>query len=100
MFVDHFVDLGHETDGFGEGDDDFVVMGDVVFGKGAALAVFKPFLTHLVAADVEVPYFFGHAAEPGDLRLVDPNGVLRVSYFFDFVISAADEFGARFVEVW
>lgn len=26
---DDFVDLCHEADGFGEGDDDFVVVGDV-----------------------------------------------------------------------
>ena len=40
MGFDDFVDLGHEPDGFGEGDDDFVVVDDVVFGKYPAFAVF------------------------------------------------------------
>ena len=35
--------------------DDFAVMRDVVVGKGAIFAVLKPFLSGLVATDVEVP---------------------------------------------
>ena len=63
VVVDNFVDLSHEADGFGEGHDDFVVVGDIVVGEGAAFAVFEPFLADLVAADVEVPDGFGDSAE-------------------------------------
>ena len=61
--VDDFVDFLHEADGFVEGDDDAVVVGEVVGGEGPALAVFEPFLADLVAADVEVPDLFGDAVE-------------------------------------
>jgi hypothetical protein len=37
VLVDDAVDFGHEADGFAHGDDDLVVMGDVVAGKGAAI---------------------------------------------------------------
>ena len=61
---DDFVDLGHDADGLAEGDDDRLVVVDVLVGQHAAeagvlaalgLAVLEPFLADLVAADVEVP---------------------------------------------
>ena len=52
---DGLVDFGHEADGFIQGDDDFLVVGEVVVGELAAAAVFEPFVADLVAADVEVP---------------------------------------------
>src|SRR5205823_3310962 len=88
-----------EADGFGEGNDDFVVMSDVVFREGSAFAVFEPFLAYLIAADVKVPDGFGNAFESGGLGLVDPDGVLRPGDFFDFWIAPVDEFGAGFVEL-
>ena len=41
MGVDGLVDLGHEADGLVEGDDDFLVMGEVVVGELAAAAFFE-----------------------------------------------------------
>ena len=32
MGVDHFIDFGHDADGFAEGDDDLLVVGNVVVG--------------------------------------------------------------------
>ena len=93
MLFDDFVDLGHEANGFGEGDDDSVVVGDVVFGEGAAFAVFEPFFADLVAADVEIPNRFGDAFESGGLGFVDPDGVFRPSDFFDLGMATADELG-------
>ena len=61
-----------------------MVVIDVVFGKSSAFAVFEPFLAHLVAADVEVPYSFWHAAETDRLGFVDPDGVLRVTDLLDY----------------
>ena len=52
--MDNGVYFGHQTDGFGKGNDDAVVVGDVVLGEGPAFAVFEPFLADLVAVDVEV----------------------------------------------
>lgn len=72
MLLDHGVNLPHQPDGFGEGDNEFLVVGDVVFREGAAFAVFEPFLADLVAADVEVPHVLAHALEAGGLRLVHP----------------------------
>ena len=64
VVVDGFVDLGHEADGFGQGDDDFVVVGDVVRGEDPPFAVLEPFLADLVAADVKVPYLLGDRYQP------------------------------------
>ncbi len=75
--VDHLVNLGHEADGFGKGDDDFVVVGDVVLREGAVFAIFEPFLADRVAADVEVPHWLAYTAEASALRLVYPHGVVR-----------------------
>ena len=47
--LDDSVDLLHQADSLGEGDDDLLVVGDVVVGKGAALAVLEPLLAYLVA---------------------------------------------------
>lgn len=74
MFLNDFVYLRHQADGFVEGDDYFLVVGDVVFGEGAAFAVFEPFLADLVAADVEIPDVVGDALEAGGLCLVNPDG--------------------------
>jgi hypothetical protein len=45
----------HEAESFFEGDDDFLVVGDVVIGDGAAFAVYKPLFADLIAANVEIP---------------------------------------------
>ena len=51
MGVDGIVDFGHEADGLVQGDDDAVVVGDVVTAQAAAFAVLEPFDADLVAAD-------------------------------------------------
>ena len=99
---DDFVDLGHQADGFAEGEDDLVVVGDVFVVQGAAFAVFEPFLADLVAADVEVPDGFGHTLETaaaGGLersflggRGVEPDCVGRPANAGDF-LGPADELG-------
>ena len=63
VLVDDFVDFGHQADGVGQGDDDFVVVGDVVRGEDPPFTVLEPFLADLVAADVEVPDLLGNAAK-------------------------------------
>ena len=87
VLLDDLVDLPHQADGLGEGDDDLLVVGDVVLREHAALAVLEPLLADLVAADVEVPHLLGHATEAdgagrGGLALlrrggVEPDGVVR-----------------------
>jgi len=98
--VDDLVDLGHEADGFGEGDDDLLVVDDVVFRERAALAVFQPFLADLVAADMKIPHILAHAMEARGLRLVQPDGVPRPSDLLDLGIPAAKEFGNGLGELW
>ena len=49
------VDLFHQLHGAAEGDDDALVVGQVVVGELAAAAVLEPFVEDLVAADVEGP---------------------------------------------
>jgi hypothetical protein len=52
--LDDLVDLLHQADGLSQSDDDLLVVGEVVLGERATLAVFEPLLADLVAADVEV----------------------------------------------
>ena len=58
---DDLVDLGHDVDSLTEGDDDLLIVGDVLVRESASLSVFKPLVADLVAADVEVPDLLGHA---------------------------------------
>ena len=62
--IDHLVDFAHDPDGFVQGDDDLLVVGDVVGRERATLAVLKPLVADLVAADVEVPDCFRDALRP------------------------------------
>lgn len=48
------VDFAHEANGFGEGDDDLLVVVNVVGGEEAAFAILQPLLAYLIAADVEL----------------------------------------------
>ena len=43
MGVDNFIDFGHDANGFGEGDDDFVVVVDDFIGEDADFADLLPF---------------------------------------------------------
>ena len=75
MGVDDTVDLGHEADRFVEGHDDTVVMDEIVAIEPPSLAVLEPFLTNLVAADVEIPDLFRRTAETdraGDFASAEP----------------------------
>jgi len=49
------VDGGHEADGFGQGDDHFLIVVQVFDGEAAFAAVFDPFFGDLIAADVKLP---------------------------------------------
>ena len=80
-----FGDFGHEAGGFGEGDDDFLVVEDVVEVELAVFTVFEPFLGRLVSADVEVPGYFGDVGEV--LGFVDVDFVVVIVDFDDFVCS-------------
>ncbi len=77
VLLDDLVNLLHQADRLGEGDDNFLVMSDVVLRESAALAVLEPLLADLVAADVEIPHLLAHALEAGGLRLVHPHGAAR-----------------------
>ena len=66
-----FVDLLHQANRFLEGDDDALVVGDVVGAERAALAILQPLVAHLIAADFEVSHVIWHAAEV--LLVVDPD---------------------------
>lgn len=60
---DQLVDLGHQADGLAQGDDDLLVVLDIVVRQLPAFAIFEPFFANLVTADVKFPNLFGHAVE-------------------------------------
>ena len=82
---DRRVDLFHQRHRPPQGNDDALVVGQVVVAQLPAAAVFQPFVQHLITADVEGPHVLRHAIEV--LRLVDMDapgrlaldaGVLRI----------------------
>jgi hypothetical protein len=75
VLFDHFVDFTRDTNRLGQGNDNSLVVGYVIFRKRAALAVLESLLADLVTSDVEVPYRLAHAAKASGLRLVHPHGV-------------------------
>ena len=94
---DDFVNLGHDADGLAEGDDDFLVVGNIVVGKYPSWIAFlwppvlEPLLADLVAADIEVPYLLRHAPKATRFCLVDPHNLLGVGDLFDLEVAGADE---------
>src|ERR1700720_1404434 len=70
VLLDDLVDLLHQANGLSQGDDDLLVMGDVFIGERAALAVLKPLLADLVAANMEIPHSLGHAVEAYGARCI------------------------------
>ena len=76
MLSDDFVYLCHVTDGLIQGHNDSLVVGGGFVGRFSALAVFEPLLTHLIAADVEVPDRRRHASEV--LHRVNPDASVVV----------------------
>ena len=99
MPLDGLVDLLHQANGLGEGDDDLLVVDDVVLGERAALAVLEPLLADLVATDVEVPHVLAHAPQAEGLGLVEPDGVLGPGDFLDLGVPAPCEFRDRLGEL-
>ena len=102
MDFNDLVDLGHDADGLVQGDDDLLVVGDVLVRERAALPVLEPLVADLVAADVEVPDLLGHALEPDlpgfggavafasvGLAGVEPNGAVRPADAADFGVPGA-----------
>jgi len=54
MFGNDLIDIAHDLDGFAQ-DRNVLIMNEIVKAEFASFAVFKPFLTDLIAADVESP---------------------------------------------
>ena len=65
------VNSSHQADGFREGDDNPLIVLDILVAQRAAFAILEPLLADLIAADMEVPNLLRHAAE--ELILVDPD---------------------------
>ena len=109
---DDLVDLGHDADGLVQGDDDLLVVGDVLVRERAALPVLEPLMADLIAADVEVPDLLRHAlkADAAGLRRavalagnglagVEPDGAVRPADAADFRALGAGVGGDELVEL-
>ena len=55
MFGDNLINIIHDLDGFTQNRNNILIMNEVVKAEFSSFAVFEPFLTDLIAADVEVP---------------------------------------------
>jgi hypothetical protein len=96
VLFDHVVDLLHEADGFGEGDDNAVVVLNIILRKGPAFAIFEPLLADPVTADMEIPHRLRHAGEASSLRLVHPHRATRPRDLLHLGTWVADEPGKVF----
>ena len=94
---DDRVDLGHSADGLVQGDDDLLVVGNVLDREHTALPVLEPLVADLVPADVEVPNLLGDPLETHRAGLaravavtgvglagVEPDGAVRPADASDF----------------
>ncbi len=95
MFGNDLIDIAHDLDGFAQDGNDVLIMNEIVKAEFASFAVFEPFLTNLIAADVEVPNVVGDVGEI--LLVVNPDLLLGFVVFdlFDKV-SAIDGIVANF----
>ena len=95
MFGNNLINIAHDFDGFAEDGNDVLIMNEIVKAEFASFAVFEPFLTNLIAADVEVPNVVGDVGEI--LLVVNPDLLLGFVVFdlFDKVC-AVDGIVANF----
>ena len=77
VLLDDLVDLRHDADRLAQCNDDSLVVFDILRRERAGLAVFKPLLADLVAADVEVPNVLRYAGEAAR-RVSDVQPSIRV----------------------
>ena len=63
MFSNDLINIIHDLDGFAQDGNDVLIMNEVVKTEFASFAVFEPFLTNLIAANVEVPNVVGNVGE-------------------------------------
>lgn len=95
MFSNNAINIAHDFNCFAQNRNDVLIMNEIVKAEFASFAVFEPFLTNLIAADVEVPNVVGDVGEI--LLVVDPDLFLGVVVFdlFD-KIRAIDGIVANF----
>ena len=95
---DQLIDLGHQADGFIQGDNDLLVVLGVVVRKRPAFAIFEPFLADLIAADMKFPHLLGHAFEV--LILIEPNALVffGILNFFNDIVAFFGERGDKIME--
>ena len=102
MGFDDLVDLGHDVDGLVQGDDDILVVVDILDRERAAFPVLEPLVGDLVAADLEIPDILRHALEPDGAGLrravalagagsdgVEPDRAVRPADAADFWVPGA-----------
>ena len=89
-------DQFHNPIGFEQDLDDALVVDEVSVSELATFAVLEPFLSGLVATDVEVPGEFGHVAKI--LSFVDPDLFIGVSDLFDQAIARHGESGLKIID--
>ena len=96
--VNPLFDLIKNADGFADGNDDLLIVLDVlsaqyVTGSGIltafTLPILEPFLADLVAADVKVPHLLSHSLKATGLVLVQPDCLTVVRNVFDLRITTS-----------
>jgi hypothetical protein len=95
MFGNDLINIIHDFDGFAQDGNDVLIMNEIIEAEFASFAVFEPFLTNLITADVEVPNVVGDVGEI--LLVVNPDLLLGV-VVFDLLdkVRAIDGIAANF----
>ncbi len=79
MFGNDLINIAHDLDGFAQDGNNVLIMNEIVKTEFASFAVFEPFLTDLIAADVEVPNVVGDVGKI--LLIVNPDLLLGFVVF-------------------
>lgn len=98
MRLDHGVNFPHQTNGFLQRHDDFLVVLGVIPGEFAPFAIFQPLFQDLIAADVELPRIAGHALKVLSAIDADALSGVDVSNLLNHIASPLGKGGYQLVE--
>ena len=98
MAQDRRINLSHESNRFGQGHYDLLVVVQVFKGQYPAFAVLEPLVADLIAADSKDPHFERHAFKILLRVDINPPRAVLVSYLFHYLGARNRESGYEFCQ--
>ena len=98
MVVNDIINLLHYTNSLDNGDDDLVIVGEVVLREQTAFSAPKPLLADWITANTEIPYSLRHTFETFGFFLINPHSLIGIGYPLNLWIPATNELGDIFIK--